>query len=79
MTFRFILRRDEIQRIIRIARITWQKGVVGFGAGGYSAKLSIAASARLFAWSHESRTDYEVTLFGIRVHYCRSYGGIFAA
>ena len=74
MTVKFVGRKAP--RIYRLARVMWCKGKVGDGRG-YSAKLSFAFVPRIFsvqrAW-HE----FECTMFCLRVHYKRSYGGRFA-
>jgi hypothetical protein len=74
---RWVFRRDEIQRHFRIARIVWERGVPGLPGGGYSAKLSIALTPRLFLWERDEGHVWLLVLFGLRVGYTRSYGGIF--
>ncbi len=72
MTFRWIFRIDTCQRLLRIARVTWI-------CGAYSAKFSVALSCELFRWfERDALSDWRVTFFGLCLHYCRSYGGIFA-
>jgi len=79
MTLRWIFRVDTIQRFLRVARVVWERGTVGDGAG-YSAKLSFALDPQMFRWfERDAATDWRFTLLGVRVHYCRSYGGRFAA
>lgn len=78
MTFRWIFRFDAIQRHLRVARITWQRGRVGDGEG-YSGKFSIALAPRVFEWSNLAAHDWCFTVFWLRLHYARSYGGVFAA
>lgn len=79
MRFKWVFRRDEIQRFFRIARICWERGEPGKPGGGYSAKFSIALTPRIFRWiERDATTDWRVTILGIRLHYSRSYGGIFA-
>lgn len=73
-----VMRLDTIQRHFRLFRVMWERGEVGFGNGGYSVKFSVALTAGLFGWHRDSRTDWMLTAFGLRLHYCRSYGGIFA-
>jgi hypothetical protein len=75
-SFRFkrVLRLDHKGRIFRVARLVWQRGMVGDGIG-YSSKLSLALRPRLF----ERRREYDgwlCTVAGIRVHHLRSWGGI---
>ena len=77
LRMKWIFRRDTIQGFWRIARIMWERGQPD--NGGYSAKLTLAADPRLFCrWRRDARTDWRITIFGIRAHYCRSYGGRFA-
>ena len=71
---RWIGRRDPVGRLVRLARLVWQRGKVGDGEG-YSVKLSLALRPRLVEWRREA-DGWLGTLAGIRVHYRRSYGGI---
>lgn len=71
-----VMRLDTIQRHFRLFRIMWERGKVGDG-NGYSVKLSFALEPRIFRWERQVRTDRLVTLLWVRVHYARSYGGIF--
>ena len=77
MTIRTIMRRDAIQGFYRLLRVVWVRGTPGDGRG-YSAKLSLALTPVLLDWHWDAEHDLSVTLLGVRVHYCRSYGGIFA-
>jgi hypothetical protein len=74
MTFKPVMRLDDC-RVFRIGRFLWQRGKVGVAGGGYSAKFSVAVTPKLFAMQ---RGYYSllVVLFGLRLHYQRSYGGI---
>lgn len=67
---------SSMERCLRLFRITWVRGVVGDG-NGYSAKLSLALEPRLFSYV-AAESNWIVTFIGVRVHYARSYGGIFA-
>jgi hypothetical protein len=67
-----VLRFDEIQGHLRLFRVMWERGTVGDGRG-YSAKLAVGLMPKLF-----HREDGRVTVLGLRIHYCRSYGGIWA-
>lgn len=73
-----VLRRDEIQGHFRLIRIMWEVGEVGLGRGGYSTKLSLALVPRLFGWYRETKTSWFLTVLCLRIHKCRSYGGLFA-
>ena len=76
---KWIFCRDEIQYLYRIVRIMWERGQPGRPGGGYSAKFTVALRPALFSRiERDSRTDWRVTILGIRLHYCRSYGGVFA-
>jgi hypothetical protein len=70
------MRVDGIQRHVRLFRLMWERGGVGDGHG-HSTKLAVGLRPRLFELVRDTRTDILVTLLGLRVHYCRSYGGIF--
>jgi hypothetical protein len=76
-TARWIFRRDEIQHIYRLLRVCWCRGAPGTGYG-YSAKFTVALSARPFEWCRDTRTDIILAAFWLRFHYSRSYGGRFA-
>lgn len=73
---RWIGRRDPSARLLRLLRVVWHRGQVGAGVG-YSAKFSVGLQPRVFGWR---RNGYEriVVIAGIRLHYARSYGGIYA-
>ncbi len=78
MRVKWIFRRDTIQGFIRILRVTWERGQPGRPGGGYSAKFTVALDPALFSFiERDSATDWRFTLLGLRLHYCRSYGGIF--
>jgi hypothetical protein len=79
MRFKWVLRRDEIQQHFRLFRIMWERGnPVVPGSGGYSAKLAIGLRPRIYEREQEFGAAFLVTILGLRVHYARSYGGIFA-
>lgn len=75
---KWVFRFDEIQRHFRLMRLVWERGEVGFGNGGYSAKLSLALEPRLWRFESGLTHDLLMTLFGFRIGYTRSYGGRFA-
>lgn len=60
--------------MLRLFRVVWTRGTPGDG-NGYSAKASLALRPMVL---HFARRwwEWEVTLFGVRFHYMRSYGGI---
>lgn len=74
MKLKVVNRWDPSQRKFRLFRLLWTRGRVGDGRG-YSAKLSFAVRPMLFRNLY-SFDGWEVTLFGVCAHYCRSYGGI---
>lgn len=77
LRFKSVMRLDTIQRHFRLFRVMWERGEVGFGKG-YSVKLAIGLRAKLFGFCRDAKTDFILTVCGVRVHYSRSYGGIFA-
>lgn len=77
MRFKSVMRQDGIQRHFRLFRLLWERGTVGDG-DGYSAKLAVGLLPRLFRWHRVGKHDLEAIIFGLRVHYSRSYGGRFA-
>jgi hypothetical protein len=72
LRFKRVMRFDEIQRHFRLFRVMWEVGTVGDGKG-YSAKLAVGIMPKFF-----HREGGRLTILGLRVHYCRSFGGIFA-
>jgi hypothetical protein len=76
MKLQKVMRYDPAAKLFRVARLIWNRGNVGDGQG-YSNKLSVALTPRIFRFKRES-FGWIATLAGIRIHYCRSYGGIFA-
>ncbi len=62
------------ERLFRIGRFLWHRGRPGCPGGGFSAKFSVAMTPRLFAWE-KGWHSLALTLFGVRAHYQRSYGG----
>lgn len=76
LRLKWVFRRDQPQRFYRVVRLLWVRGKVGDGTG-YSAKLSIALDASIFRGvERDSKTDWRLTVLGVRLHYNRSYGGI---
>ncbi|PZU22220.1 MAG: hypothetical protein DI589_12105 [Shinella sp.] len=78
LRFKRVFRSDEIQKHFRLFRLMWERGKPGVPGGGYSAKLAIGLRPRLFERERESGKAFLFTILGLRVHYSRSYGGIFA-
>lgn len=71
LRFKRVMRLDAVQWHFRLFRLMWERGTVGDGSG-YSAKLAVGLMPKVF-----HRDGGRVTILGLRVHYCRSYGGIF--
>lgn len=78
LRFKSVMRFDEIQKHLRLFRLLWERGRPGVPGGGYSAKLAIGLRPRLFEREREYGKAFLFTIFGLRIHYSRSYGGIFA-
>jgi hypothetical protein len=62
--------------VLRLARLTWDTGTVGDG-DGYSSLVSLGLAPRVFVWKREYQSWFLV-LAGVRLHWSRSYGGIFS-
>lgn len=78
LRFKSVMRFDEIQNHFRLFRLMWERGTPGVPGGGYSAKLAIGLRPRFFHREREYGKAFLLTILGLRVHYSRSYGGIFA-
>lgn len=77
LRFKPVLRIDHGgQLLFRICRIMWQQGKGYGGNGSYSAKLSLAIGRRPFSFRRDLY-EWDVCLLWVRIHYLRSYGGIF--
>lgn len=73
MILKTVMRHDPGQRLYRVARIIWDTDM---------RKLSLGIEPRWFRWDKRTKTpgtrpDYALTLFGVRLHYMRSYSGRF--
>lgn len=77
LRFKRVLRFDEIQKHFRLFRLLWERGTPGIPGGGYSAKLAIGLRPRLFEREREYGKAFLFTVLGLRIHYSRSYGGIY--
>lgn len=77
MRIKWVFYWDTIQGFLRVGRLMWERGTPGDGSG-YSVKLSFALDPRIFQpLRTDALSDWRLTVFGLRVHYCRSYGGVF--
>ncbi|MDR6818490.1 hypothetical protein J2X76_003667 [Neorhizobium sp. 2083] len=77
LRFKKVLRSDGIQKHFRLFRLLWERGAPGVPGGGYSAKLAIGLRPRLFEREREYGKAFLFTILGLRIHYSRSYGGIY--
>lgn len=77
MKIKWVGRYDPGLRALRLGRAMWQRGTVGDG-NGYSVKLSIALQPAVLRWRRDAGREWCLTLAGVRIHYQRAYGGIFA-
>lgn len=77
LRFKRVLRFDGIQKHLRLFRLMWERGTPGVPGGGYSAKLAIGLRPRIFEREREYGKAFLFTILGLRIHYSRSYGGIF--
>jgi hypothetical protein len=75
MKIKWVGRLDAQARLLRLFRVMWTRGAVGDGQG-YSAKLSVALRPAFFSIRREWES-VAVTVLGLRVHFQRSFGGIF--
>lgn len=77
MVFVYVGRYDREARILRLLRVCWdRKGGPGKGVG-WSSKFTVALQPKLLQWRREYG-HLIVVLFGIRLHYARSWGGRYA-
>lgn len=74
MKFKWVGRIDSTQKILRLFRLMWTRGTVGNGYG-YSSKFTLAMSRKPFGFHREFREVF-LTIFWLRFHLQRSYGGI---
>lgn len=65
------------ERVLRLGRLVWCRGVPGLPGGGYSAKFSWALTPRLLSW-RRGWHEWHLVFAGLRLHYRRSYGGYIA-
>lgn len=76
MKFKRVMTIDRRSRHVRLFRLTRDVGEVGDGKG-YSEQVSVGLVPRLL-WASVSRNDVIATVFGVRLHWQRSYGGRYA-
>lgn len=76
MRLKTVLRWDAQRRMLRLARVLWQTGPVGLDPNAYSAKLSLALHLWPLFWFSREYFGWTLTLFGVRVHFLKAYGGI---
>lgn len=75
MKFKRVLRYSPNERMLRLFRLTWDIGEVGFG--GVSHKISVGLQRSLLYFDREC-DGWRATLLGFHVSHKRSYGGRFA-
>lgn len=68
-----VCRWSATEKLLRLVRVVWARGHVGFG--GYSAKVSLGLTPKLFHF-RRGWNEFHLTLLGVRLHYLRSYGGM---
>ena len=76
MTVKPVMRLDRKGRIFRLARFVWDGREITLGGWPVSHKLSLAFRPALFSWQREA-DGWLLTLFGLRIHHRRSWGGRF--
>lgn len=62
------------RRLLRLGRLVWARGGGPATRGGYSAQLSLALRPKLIGWRFDWN-DWELTVFGCRLHHVKSFGG----
>lgn len=77
MRAKWIGRYDSGARMLRLGRLAWERGTVGDG-NGYSAKLSFGLRIAMLQWRFDGHRGWMINVAGLRIHYQRSYGGIYA-
>ena len=75
LRFKAVLRYQPNYTCYRLCRLMWERGKVGDG-NGYSVKLSLALRPVLLSYS-VTKIEWAIELLGFRIHYQRSYGGIY--
>jgi hypothetical protein len=75
MRIRSIFRHEPCARIYRLFSVTRNIGTVGDGTG-YSEQFTVGLRPQRFSFFRE-HGGWILTICGVRIHYKRSYGGIF--
>ena len=75
MTFKKVVRYSPNEGMLRLFRLIWNVGRVGFG--GCSHKVSVGLQRSLFYFDREC-DGWRTTVLGLHISHRRSYGGIFA-
>lgn len=75
MTWKRVMRWDRDARLFRVCRVMWD-GIDTISGRAFSRKISIALTPRLVSW-HRELGSVRVTVFGVRVHFAKSFGGRF--
>jgi hypothetical protein len=72
--FKWVFRYDKYEKILRIFRVCFDVGEMD--GKGYSAKISLALSRKVFKIQKEM-DGIRLHILGIRIHFKKSYGGYF--
>lgn len=75
MRFKKVMTWDPQESKLRLFRLMWERGVMG--SGGYSSCLSLALMPKLFSFARIAGYRCRLVVFGLSMHYRRSYGGRF--
>lgn len=75
LKFKWMRRYSPQEKVLRLARIMWQRGRVGDGKG-YSAKFTISLCRRLLSFEPNRGSGWYLIAFGLRIHFQKSWGGI---
>ena len=73
MKLKQVWRWSARERKLRMMRLLWARGDVGFG--GYSSKVSLALCVKLVGFSR-GLCEWRLTVLGVQVHHQWAYGGI---
>ena len=71
-----VFRYSASERMVRLLRLTWDRGNVGDGRG-YSNKLSVGLQKSLFYFDKQVCGCWRMTLLGLHLSRQKSFGGHF--
>lgn len=76
MKFKYVFRKAHNRNLFRLFRIIYKRGLgAGHGGNNYHVSVSLGLIPKLISFNKDI-DEFMFTLFGFRVHYQRSYGGI---